>query len=54
MEEVTYQGLTFEPYIRREEIAKQVRRLAQEIKRLRGQVNEDDDDTTRNSLRDQK
>ena len=28
-----YQGLTFEPYIRREEIAKQVRRLAQEIKR---------------------
>ena len=33
MEEVTYQGLTFEPYIRREEIAKQVRRLAQEIKR---------------------
>ena len=28
--------------------------LAQEIKRLRGQVNEDDDDTTRNSLRDQK
>lgn len=33
MEEITYQGLTFEPYIRREEIAKQVRRLAQEIKR---------------------
>ena len=33
MEEVTYQGLTFEPYIRREEIAKQVNRLAQEIKR---------------------
>ena len=33
MEEVTYQGLTFEPYIRREEIAKQVHRLAQEIKR---------------------
>lgn len=33
MEEVTYQGLTFEPYIRREEIAKQVYRLAQEIKR---------------------
>lgn len=32
MEEVTYQGLTFEPYIRREEIAKQVHRLAQEIK----------------------
>ena len=31
MEEVTYQGLTFEPYIRREEIAKQVNRLAQEI-----------------------
>ena len=33
MEEITYQGLTFEPYIRREEIAKQVRSLAQEIKR---------------------
>lgn len=33
MEEITYQGLTFEPYIRREEIAKQVRRLAEEIKR---------------------
>ena len=33
MEEVTYQGLTFEPYIKREEIAKQVYRLAQEIKR---------------------
>ena len=32
MEEITYQGLTFEPYIRREEIAKQVHRLAQEIK----------------------
>jgi len=36
MEEVTYQGLTFEPYIRREEIAVQVRRLAQEIKRDHG------------------
>jgi len=33
MEEVTYKGLTFEPYIRREEIAKQVHRLASEIKR---------------------
>lgn len=33
MEEVTYQGLTFEPYIRREQIAGQVQRLAQEIKR---------------------
>ena len=33
MEEVTYQGLTFEPYIRREEIAKQVYRLAPDIKR---------------------
>lgn len=32
MEEITYQGLTFEPYIRREEIAKQIHRLAQEIK----------------------
>ena len=28
--------------------------LAQEIQRLRGQVNEDDDDSTRNELRDQK
>ena len=33
MEEVTFQGLTFEPYIRREQIAGQVQRLAQEIKR---------------------
>jgi len=33
MEEVTYQGLTFVPYIRREEIAVQVKRLADEIKR---------------------
>ncbi len=33
MEEITYQGLTFEPYIRREEIAKQVHRLAEEIER---------------------
>lgn len=33
MEEVVYQDLTFEPYIRREEIAKQVHCLAQEIKR---------------------
>lgn len=33
MEEITYQGLTFEPYIRREEIAKQVHRLAKEIER---------------------
>ncbi len=33
MEEVTYQGLTFEPYIRREQIAGQVQRLAQEIRR---------------------
>ena len=33
MEEVTYQGMTFEPYIKREEIAKQVEKLAQEIKR---------------------
>ena len=33
MEEVTYQGLTFEPYIRREQIADQVQRLAQEVKR---------------------
>ena len=33
MGEVTYQGLTFEPYIRREEIAKQVHRLAKEIMR---------------------
>jgi len=33
MEEVTYQGLTFEPFIRREQIAVEVRRMAQEIKR---------------------
>jgi hypoxanthine phosphoribosyltransferase len=33
MKEVTYQGLTFEPYIKREEISGQVQRLAQEIKR---------------------
>ena len=33
MEKITYQGLTFEPYIRREQIAGQVQRLAQEIKR---------------------
>jgi len=39
MEEVTYQGLTFVPYIRREEIAKQVHRLAQEIKRDYDQKN---------------
>ena len=33
MEEVTYQGLTFVPYIKRDEIAAQVQRLAGEIKR---------------------
>lgn len=33
MGEVTYQDLTFVPYIKREEIAKQVNRLAQEIQR---------------------
>lgn len=33
MEEVTYQGLTFEPYIKRDEIAVQVQRLAAEIGR---------------------
>ena len=33
MGEVTYQGLTFEPYIKREEIQEQVQRLAREIKR---------------------
>ena len=33
MEEMIEQCLTFEPYIRREEIAKKVHRLAQEIKR---------------------
>ncbi|MBR5726603.1 MAG: hypoxanthine phosphoribosyltransferase [Muribaculaceae bacterium] len=33
MEDVTYQGMTFEPYIKREDIARQVERLAQEIKR---------------------
>ena len=33
MEEVTYQGLTFEPYIKREEIAVQVQCLGEVIKR---------------------
>lgn len=33
MKEVTYNGLTFEPFITRDEIAKQVRRVAEEIKR---------------------
>ena len=33
MEEVTYQGLTFEPYIKRDEIAARVQSLAAEIKR---------------------
>ncbi len=33
MEEVTYQGMTFVPYIKRDEIAQQVKRLADEIKR---------------------
>jgi len=33
MDEVTYKGLTFVPYIMREEIAKQVKRVAEEIKR---------------------
>ncbi len=33
MEELTYQGLTFVPYIKREEISKQVQRVACEIKR---------------------
>jgi hypoxanthine phosphoribosyltransferase len=39
MDEVTFKGLTFEPYIRREEIAKQVQRMAQEIKRDCGDEN---------------
>jgi len=39
MGEVTYQDYTFVPYIRREEIAKQVHRLAQEIKRDYDQKN---------------
>ena len=33
MEEVTIKGMTFEPYLRKEEIAKQVKRVAAEIKR---------------------
>lgn len=33
MENITYQGMTFEPYIKREEIDKQVNRLAREIER---------------------
>lgn len=33
MGEVTYQGLTFVPYIKRDDIAKQVQRLAEEINR---------------------
>ena len=39
MGEVTYQDYTFVPYIKREEIAKQVQRLAQEIKRDYNQKN---------------
>ena len=33
MENVVYQGMTFEPFIRREEIQKQIQRLADEIMR---------------------
>ena len=33
MKEVTYQGMTFEPFITREEIQREVVRVAQEIKR---------------------
>ncbi|MBQ0115699.1 MAG: hypoxanthine phosphoribosyltransferase [Bacteroidales bacterium] len=33
MSDITVNGLTFEPYIKREEIAKQVQRVADEIKR---------------------
>lgn len=33
MEEVTIKGMTFEPYLRKEEIAKQVKRVADEIRR---------------------
>ena len=36
MENVTVQGRTFEPYLTREEIAKQVERVAQEINRDHG------------------
>ena len=39
MEEVTYGDFTFVPYIKREEIAKQVKRLAQEIMRDYDQKN---------------
>ena len=33
MAEVIYQGMTFEPYIKREQIAEQVQRLARELER---------------------
>ena len=33
MENVVYQGMTFEPFIKRDEIQKQIKRLAAEIKR---------------------
>ena len=33
MDKVTYNGLTFKPYLTREEIANQVRRVAEEIRR---------------------
>ena len=36
MEKITVKGKTFEPYLRKEEIAKQVERLAQEINRDHG------------------
>jgi hypoxanthine phosphoribosyltransferase len=38
MEKITIKGLTFEPYLRKEEIAKQVARVAKEIKRDCGDV----------------
>ena len=39
MDKVTYNGLTFEPYLTRDEIALQVKRVAEEIRRDHGNAN---------------
>ena len=39
MDKVTYNGLTFEPYLTRDEIALQVKRVAEEIRRDYGNAN---------------
>lgn len=39
METVTFNGLTFEPYLKQDEIAKQVQRVAEEIRRDHGDDN---------------